>query len=196
MDKPATVDHPVHPLIQARWSPRAFSERSVEREVLQSLLEAARWAPSAYNDQPWAFLMARREETAAFDRILEGLVPANQIWAKRASVLMVGLARTRFAHNGKPNRHALYDLGQAVATMTIEAVHRGLLVHQMGGIRREALRDAHQLPRGIEPVCGIAMGYPGDPDALPVTLAGRERAPRSRHPQGQFVYTKRYGEAW
>ena len=196
MDKPATLDHPVLSHIQERWSPRAFSDRPVKPEVLRSLLEAARWAPSAFNDQPWCFLVATKDQSLPFSRIIEGLVPANQVWAKRAPALMVALSRTRFAMSGKPNRHAKYDLGQAVATLTVQASSMGLRLHQMGGIRREALRGAHDLPREIEPVVVIAVGYPGQPDSLPDSLARREQADRLRRPQSEFVFCGRWGELW
>ncbi len=196
MDKPATVEHPILPQIQERWSPRAFSDRPVDPEVLRRLLEAARWAPSAFNDQPWHFLVATKDQSLPFHRIIEGLVPANQVWARRAPVLMVAVTRTRFGMSGKPNRHAMYDLGQAVAYLSLQATELGLRLHQMGGIRREAMRGSHDLPRALEPVVAIALGYPGDPDSLPDSLARRELAERQRRTQDTFVFTGRWGQVW
>src|SRR5918992_2742873 len=107
MTKLHDVAHPVHDLIRRRWSPRAFSDRPVEREKLLSVLEAARWAPSSFNAQPWSFLVATKEDPAEFERMLSCLVPGNQSWAKAGPVLMISVANTHFEHNGKPNRHAL-----------------------------------------------------------------------------------------
>src|SRR5262245_60647726 len=107
MERPAPTDHPIHELLARRWSPRAFDARPIEPEKLSSLFEAARWAPSSFNEQPWSFLLARREEPASFARMLECLVDANQAWAKDAPVLILTVARLRFTRNGAENRHAL-----------------------------------------------------------------------------------------
>src|SRR5829696_1208912 len=133
MTKLHDTAHPVHDLVRRRWSPRAFSSRAVERETLLSVLEAARWAPSSFNAQPWSFLVATQEDPAGFERMLNCLVPQNQAWAKAAPVLMIAVAKTHFEHNGKPNRHALYDTGQAVAFLTLQATALDLYVHQMAG---------------------------------------------------------------
>jgi nitroreductase len=196
MAKPTPLHHPIHPLIAERWSPVAFSDQPVDPVVVRALLEAARWAPSAYNEQPWAYLVAIRQEPEAYARLLGCLVPGNQAWAQHAPVLMIGLARTRLAHNGKPNRHALHDLGQASALLTVEATVHGLQVHQMGGIDAEAIAERFGLPEDVEAVTGLAIGYPGDPTSLPEPLASRDRSPRARKPQQQFVFGAGWGEAW
>jgi nitroreductase len=178
-DKPAVTRYPVHPLIRDRWSPRAFAGRPVDRETLGSLLEAARWAPSCFNEQPWSFIVAPQGDPA-FERILRCLTPGNQAWAQNAPVLMVSLARTTFASNGQPNRHAWHDVGAATAQLTLQATSLGLSVHPMAGIDRDCIRAEFALPDGVEAVAGIAVGWAGDPEALPERLREREAAPRER----------------
>jgi nitroreductase len=188
------VAHPVHDLVRRRWSPRAFSSRAVERETLLSVLEAARWAPSSFNAQPWSFLVATQEDPAGFERMLNCLVPQNQAWAKAAPVLMIAVAKTHFEHNGKPNRHALYDTGQAVAFLTLQATALDLYVHQMAGFSAGQAREAYAIPAGAEPVAAIALGYLGEPDSLPEGVRERELVPGKRRPLSEFVFGERWGE--
>jgi len=185
--KTAVTRHAVHPLLAERWSPRAFTERSVDRETLGSLLEAARWAPSSNNEQPWRFLVARREDGAPFQRILACLVPFNQAWAQKAPVLLLALARTRSERDGRPNRLALYDVGQAVAHLTFQASALGLAVHQMAGIEIDKIRADFALPEELEPAAAVAIGYPGDPATLPERLREREALPRERKSLAEIV---------
>jgi nitroreductase len=179
-NKTAVTRYPVHPFIRDRWSPRAFAARPVDRETLGSLLEAARWAASCANEQPWSFIVARKEDGVAFEQILRCLVPGNQPWAQSAPVLMISLARTTFAGNGKPNRHALHDVGAATAQLTLQATALGLFVHPMAGVDRDCVRAEFELPEDIEVVTAIAVGWPGDPETLPEKLREREKAPRER----------------
>lgn len=195
MEKPAPTDHPVHELIERRWSPRAFSSQPVEPEILRSILEAARWAPSSYNDQPWHFLVARREEPEQFRRMLDCLSPGNQAWAKDAPVLMISVARTRFRRNGTPNRHALHDVGQAAAQLTLQAVDEGLFVHQMAGFDEAQAREVYGIPEDHEPVAAFALGPPGDPDDLPGDRRDAELADRSRRPLEDFVFSGEWGRS-
>lgn len=185
--KEAVTRYPVHPLIRERWSPRAFADRPVAREMLGSLLEAARWAASCYNEQPWLFIVARKEDGPAFARVLSCLVPFNQEWAQKAPVLMLSLARTTFANNGKPNRHALHDVGAATAQLTFQATACGLSVHPMAGIDLDRIRAEYALPSDVEPVAGIAVGWLGDPETLPEKLREREKAPRERKSLDEIV---------
>jgi nitroreductase len=194
MDKPAPIAHDVHELIRDRWSPRAFSKRPLRGAVLRSLLEAARWAPSCFNEQPWRFLVAHRDNQAEFERLLSCLDEKNQRWAKGAAVLMLSVARASFARNGKPNRHALHDVGLAVAQLTLQATALGLGVHQMAGFSAERARELYAIPAEFEPVAAIAVGYPGDPDALPGDLRERELGARSRHPHSAFVFAGTWGD--
>jgi nitroreductase len=194
MDKTAKTEFPVHDLVRLRWSPRAFADRPVEPEKLRSLLEAARWAPSSYNEQPWAYLVARREEPEAFARLLSVLVEFNVTWARRAPVLMLSVAKLHLARNGQPNRHAFHDVGLASANLITQATAMGLFVHQMAGIQVEKAREVFVIPEGWEPVAGIALGYLGEPNSLPQALRDRELEPRSRKPLREFVFSDHWGQ--
>jgi nitroreductase len=178
----------LHPLLRDRWSPRAFADRPVDSATLGSLLEAARWSPSSYNEQPWSFIVARRGDPE-FARVLRCLVPGNQVWARSAAVLLIALARMHFARNGEPNWHALYDLGQAAAHLTFQASSMGLVVHQMAGIDRDCIRAEFRLPDGLEPATAIAIGYLGDPQSLPEPLREREGLPRERKSLEEMVFS-------
>jgi nitroreductase len=188
------IEIPVHDLIKARRSPLAYSERSVGREELRSLLEAARWAASSYNQQPWHFIVATKEDPREYERLLGCIVPANALWAASAPVLMLSVAKLTYDSNGVPNRHALYDVGQATANLAIQATALGLALHQMGGFDLERARAEFQIPEGYEPVAAIAVGYPGDPGSLPERLRARASAPRTRRELGEFVFTGRWGK--
>jgi nitroreductase len=185
--KQAVTRYPVHLFIRDRWSPRAFADRPVDRDTLGSLLEAARWAASSSNEQPWMFIAARKEDGPAFQKVLSCLVPFNQDWAKKAAVLMLSLARKTFAGNGNPNRHAFHDVGAATAQLTVQATSLGLYVHPMGGIEIDRIRSEYALPDDVEPVAGIAIGWPGDPDTLPDKLREREKASRERKSLDEIV---------
>ncbi len=194
-EKPAPAAHPIHELLVRRWSPLAFSERPVEGEKLLSLLEAARWSPSCFGAQPWNYLVAKREDEAEFARMLECLAGANAEWASKAPVLMIGVARLNFEANGKPNRWAQYDLGQSAAHLTFQATAMGLWVHQMGGFDVEKVRKEYGVPEGFEPMAAIAVGYAGDPEALPEKLKQRQAAPRARKRPEEFVFSGAWGRA-
>jgi nitroreductase len=173
----------------------AFADRAVEPEKLCSLLEAARWAASSFNEQPWYFLVARREQADEFERMLLCLSERNQAWARNAGVLMLTVTRTDFTRTGRPNRCALHDLGQAAASLAVQATALGLRVHQMAGVDLGKARATYGIPPGFEPQTAIAIGYPGPLDALPESFRDAERAPRRRKPQEEFVYAGAWGEA-
>ena len=194
MDKPADTQSPIHDLLKKRSSPRAFSDRHVEPGTLRSLLEAARWAPSSSNEQPWSFIVVTKEDQAAHGRLVSCLMEGNIPWAQRAPVLMVSVARMAFEEGGEPNRHAYYDVGQAVADLSVQATALGLFVHQMAGFHPDRVRELYGVPKEFEPVAAIALGYPGDPQSLPDKLRTRELAPRERKPLAQFVFTGRWGK--
>jgi nitroreductase len=179
-------------LIRNRWSPRAFSDRAIDRHKLLSMLEAARWAPSSFNGQPWHFLVATKDEPEGFQRLLGCLMEGNQKWAKSAAVLMVAVSRNSFEHNEKANHHAAYDTGAAVAMMTIQAISLGVYVHQMAGFYPAKVRETFGVPQGYEPLAAIAAGYPGDASALPDDLRKREETPSTRKSIDQFIF----GGAW
>jgi nitroreductase len=187
------ADHPVHALITKRWSPYSFASRSVPDEDLRSLFEAARWAPSSYNEQPWNYIVAKKENPEEFQRLLSCLVDGNQMWAKAAPVLALGIAKLRFARDDQPNRAAIHDLGLAAGNLVVEATARGLSVHQMIGILPDKAREIYAIPEGYEPLTGIAIGYAGDPKALPEGLRDRDLARRPRKPLKEFVFSQTWG---
>ena len=192
--KHARTDHAVAELVRRRWSPYAFADRDVEPAALRSLFEAARWAASSYNEQPWRFLVARRADPAAFASLLSCLVEGNQAWARHAPVLAIGLACTRFARNARPNKAAHHDLGLATATLSLEATGRGLAVHPMIGIVPERVRELYRVPDDVEPLTALAIGYAGEPAALPDALRARDEAPRTRRTLGEQVFGAAFGE--
>jgi nitroreductase len=194
MHRPASIDHPVHQLIRDRWSPRSFADKPVPAEALRSLFEAARWTPSSSNEQPWAFLVAARDDEVFHAKLLSTLVEANQVWAKNAPVLVLAVSELAFARNGQPNRNAFYDTGAAVANLTTEATSRGLFVHQMAGFDLQKATDLFSIPIAWQPVAAFVIGYPGDPQSLPETLRERELAPRKRKPLEQFVLSGSWGQ--
>ncbi|HYW66366.1 MAG TPA: nitroreductase family protein [Candidatus Dormibacteraeota bacterium] len=195
MQKPAATQHPVHDLIRERWSPRAFSEKAVSPEILRSLFEAARWAPSSNNEQPWAFVVGIRGEGDTFRRILGTLVEVNQTWARHAPVLAIAVSELAFARSGHSNRNAFYDTGAAVSQLTSEATSRGLFVHQMAGFDPHKAIEAFSIPNGWEPIAVMAIGYAGDPQTLPDALRERELAPGTRKALHEFVMSGQWGKA-
>lgn len=178
---PATPSAALHPVLAARWSPRGFdANHEVGAEELETILEAARWAPSANNTQPWRFLVTARGD-AAFAQLLQTLAPGNQVWAHAAGALILAAAETVDA-TGAQRRWAEYDTGQAVAALSVQAQALGLHVHQMGGFDPVRVRDSFELPDSLTPLVVVAVGR-HDPDAsLPQQLAERETAPRTRQP--------------
>jgi nitroreductase len=193
--KRATPDHPIHELIARRWSPYVFSDRPVSEADLRSLFEAARWAASSYNEQPWGYLVATKADPAGFERLLSCLVEGNRVWAKAAPVLALGCTSLSFSLNGKPNAAALHDLGLASATLTFEATARGLFVHQMIGILPDQARALYRIPEGVQPLTGLAIGYAADLSTLPEKLRERDLAPRGRKSLSEFVFDREWGAA-
>ncbi len=194
MEKPAAAQHPIHDLLARRWSPRAFADRPVTPDVLRSLWEAARWAPSCFNEQPWSFIVATKNDPQEFGRMVECLVEGNQVWARQAPVLIVTVAKKQFDHNQKANPHAWHDVGQAVMSLTVQATAMGLVLHQMAGILPDKIREAYQVPGQYEPVAGIALGYPGNPESLSDQLKKKELGPRTRNAASDFVFSARWGQ--
>lgn len=193
MEKPAVVDHPVHDLVRARWSPRAFDGTSLGEDEIGSLFEAARWAPSCFNDQPWRFVVARRDDTESFERIVSCLAEANQTWARHAGLLGIGAITERFAHNDEPNAWAEHDLGLALGHLVLQATAMGLHAHMMAGFDADRAREALGFPEGVKPHVAFAVGRQGDVSQLPETLRERESAPRSRRALDEILFTGRFG---
>jgi nitroreductase len=194
MEKPADTDYPIEELLRRRWSPRAFSQRIVEPEKMRSLFEAARWAPSSFNEQPWHFIVATKDDEANFAKLLSCLVEKNQQWARHAPVLMVSVTELNFAKTGKPNRHAFHDVGLAMGNMLVEATALGLFVHQMAGFSPEKVKELFAVPDGYEAVAAIAIGYGADADDAPPGFVEQEKAPRSRKPVRSFVFEESWGK--
>jgi nitroreductase len=199
MDRPddRLIDshHPIHDLFRRRWSPRAFdTERPVEPAKLRSCFEAARWAPSSNNEQPWSFIVATKNRPDEYARALSCLVERNQLWARHAPVLVIGVASLAFSRNRQRNRHAMYDLGAAVAFLTVEATAQGLSLHQMAGFLPDKARETYSIPESAEPVVEIALGYRGHPDSLPEDFRQRELTPTMRKPITEFVFEGKWGQ--
>jgi nitroreductase len=179
----------VLPVFHTRWSPRSFTDRAVSPADLAKVFEAARWAASSFNEQPWRYFVGY-EGSETYQKIFTTLAPFNQVWVPAAPVLIAGVAKTRFSHNESPNRFGLYDLGAATACLTLQAAALGIATHQMGGFDPEALLKAFEVP--AEYVCGsvMALGYQGEPDALPnEQFRAQEVAPRTRKALGEFVFS-------
>jgi nitroreductase len=195
MTKIITPDHPILDVLRKRWSPRAFADRPVEPTKLQSLLEAARWAPSCFNEQPWSFIVATKDNPPEYERLLACLVEKNQAWAKSAPVLMISVAAKSFAQTGKPNRHWFHDVGLAVSDLVTQATVLDLFVHQMAGFSPDKARQTYGIPETHEAVAAIAIGYLGDPNSLPDDLRERELKPQTRTPLKDFVFTGKWGDS-
>ena len=193
MQNLAPTEYPIHELLGTRWSPRAFAQQEIAPAVLRSLFEAARWAPSSSNEQPWAFIVATHSDHANFTKALQPLVEFNVNWAKHAYVLGFAVSELNFAKNQAPNRNAQYDTGAATALLSVEATAQGLAVHQMAGFDPEKARQVFGIPAGWEAIAALAIGYPGDPASLPQPLKDREMAPRTRKPIAEFVMAGHWG---
>lgn len=186
LDRAAQTEHPVLDVLAERWSPRAYdAETPIDEAKLASALEAARWSPSAANSQPWRFIVARRG-SAAHHGIHSTLMGLNQAWAGDAGVLIVAIAEVADV-NGAPISHAIYDLGQAVAHLSVQAHHDGLHVHQMSGFVADQLRDTFGLDERFVPMTVLALGDLGDAAQLPEPLREREVAPRTRRPMAETL---------
>ena len=193
--KQAAPAYPVQELIAQRWSPYAFAARQVSKDDLCSLFEAARWAPSSYNEQPWSYLVATKDDLENFERLLSCLVEGNQVWAKAAPVLALGCTSLLFTRNGQPNAAAIHDLGLAAGNLCLEATARGLSVHQMIGILPDKARTIFHMPANVQPLTGLAIGYAADPSTLPDNLRERDLATRSRKTLAEFVFGGKWGTA-
>jgi len=193
-EKRANTRVPIHELLARRWSPRAFDRsRPVSREQLLALVEAARWAPSCYGDEPWRYLIwDRHRDEAAWARAFGCLGESNQKWVANAPLLLVAVASGAFDHNGKPNRWAQYDTGAASLSVALEAVAQGLIAHQMGGFDAEKLAREFAIPEGCTPMAMMAVGYQASADVLEGDYRERELAPRRRKP----AETRFFEGAW
>ena len=180
------VDYPIHELIEKRWSPRAFAKRPVERDRLMTLFEAARWAASSGNEQPWRFIYATQEDEERFRKLCDCLVPGNS-WAQFVPVLLMTLVKTHFDRNNKPNRWAFHDLGLAMGNFTTQASALDLYVHNMAGFSVDRARELFTIPPELEPVTMVAVGYLGDPDQLSESPRKRELVLQTRKPLEELI---------
>lgn len=185
--KQAPADDRILPVILHRWSPRSFADRDVSPADLKTIFEAVRWAASSYNEQPWRYFVGTRG-SETYQKILQSLGEFNQAWARSAPVLILNVAKTTFSHNNSPNPVALYDLGASAATMCYQATALGLYTHQMAGYDRDVARKLFNVPEDYIFGAAAAMGYLGEPSALPnEQLIAQETAPRQRKPLSEFV---------
>lgn len=196
MKKPATTQVPIHDIIAQRWSGRAYdAAKPLSRDQVIALLEAARWAPSCYGDQPWRFVVWNRDEDAAvWQAAFDTLAPGNQGWVKDAPLLVLACADSVFQHNGQPNRWAGYDTGAAVENLCLQAEALGLMAHQMGGFDVEQARAVAAVPTQFSLMAMISVGYPAAPASFSAEVAQRENAPRKRRALGELFFTGRWGD--
>jgi len=191
-ERPAPTDHEILELLSRRWSTRAYTAQSIEPETLRRLFEAARWAPSSGNGQPWSFLVARKEDFVVFEKLASVLSPGNA-WAKEAAVLAISVASLDRAP-GKPNGHAWHDVGLACENLALQGTALGLSVHMMGGFSAEKAREVFEIPDRCAPVAAIAIGYPADPNTLSEEVRAKDLTPRQRKPIREFVFAGKWGQ--
>ncbi len=191
----AHPEHPVLPIIKERYSPYVMNGQAVESEKLLSCLEAARWAASSFNEQPWRYILATRDDTEAWNKAMNCLVEANQDWAKNAGVLLLACTKKTFSYNGKPNRVHEHDLGMAGCSLTLQAQAIGLHVHMMGGINHASIRATYQVPDDFEPLTAIAIGYADKPENGDPELAKRDTGTRERKALCEFVFGHSWGHS-
>lgn len=195
LNKPAITKKHIHELMQSRWSPRAFdANKTVSDDDLTALLEAARWSPSCFNDQPWRFVVfVKAQDEAAWQQALATLAEKNQLWAKNAPVLILAVAMNNFTHNGSPNRHAQYDTGAASMGLSLQATALGLVVHQMGGFDAAKAKDYFKLPDDCTAMSMMAVGYQADADSLDEMFKAAELAGRTRASLEDRCYFGQWG---
>ncbi len=192
MIKHANTKYPVDEFIKKRWSPRSFTGEKIPRENILTLFEAASWAASSRNEQPWRFIYGLKDEDESYKKIFDSLVLWNQKWAQSASALALGIAKMNSDYHNKPNDYAWYDLGQAVATMAVQASASGLYIHQMGGFDPEIAREFFNIPEDYTAVVAIAIGYLGKPEELPEDMKDLEIKERTRIPIEKLVFTNSF----
>jgi nitroreductase len=193
MQKSNQIEHPILDLIRNRRSSRSFSSQSIEASIINSLFEATRWAPSSTNEQPWLYIYATRDQTELWNKLFECLNPGNKIWAKDAPLLILCLARKNFSRYPGANAHAMYDLGGANSFLSLQAVEFGLQVRQVAGFSPQLTIEQIKIPTDIYEIgVFLVIGYPGDPQTLPENLQLRERVPRERFLQQEFVMNQTF----
>lgn len=187
MQKSNHLEFPIAELIEHRRSGRAYSSQPIAPDKIYSLFEAARWAPSSMNEQPWAYLYATKDQPEVWNKLVDALNESNRVWAMEAPLLILSMARKTHIRTGGMNVFARYDVGAANAFLSMQATHFGLNVHQMGGFDSQKASESFNIPETHEPIVIMAIGYPGDPENLSENLKQREVAPRERYTQEFFV---------
>jgi nitroreductase len=195
MQKPAITQVPIDPILANRWSGRAYdASKSVSKEQITALLEAARWAPSCFGDQPWRFVVwDKQTDNKSWQKAFDCLAPANQAWVKDTSVLMLVCADTLFNHNQKPNRWGQYDTGAAAENICLQASSMGLMAHQMGGFDSDKAREAFAIPEQYIPMAMLCVGYAADINTVTGDALDRETAARSRRPLSELFFDGSWG---
>lgn len=194
MEKKARTNYPINDLLVRRWSPRSFSPKIPGKEIVLSLFEAARWAPSCFNEQPWSFIFATKEDPDEFQALLDCLSPKNAKWASRAPVLVAAVASEKFASTGEKNPMALHDVGMAVENLLLEATSKGLFAHPTAGFDGDKVIRTYSVPEGHRPVVIVALGYSGETGDLPEDLREAETSQRDRKPIYEFTYRRTWGD--
>ena len=195
-DRSAATRVPIHELLARRWSPRAYDvNRTVSREQLAALLEAARWAPSCNGDEPWRYLIfERRRDPEGWQKAFDCLSDSNKKWVRNVPVLLLSCAGSTFEHSGKPNRYGQHDTGAASVCLALQGAAMGLAVHQMGGYDAQKARAAFQIPDAYTPMAMIAVGYQASPDVLDEETKAKELRPRSRKPLETHFFEGGWGK--
>ena len=175
-------------IIQERWSPYSFSSIPVEEFKMKAIFEAAGYAPSCNNEQPWRFVFTTQQDEKVFNDYVGFLVDGNKVWAKNAYALVISMARTKFTYNSKPNRYAFHDTGMAVTNLLLQALDLDVYVNQMGGFSIEKVKEYFKLSDDIEPVAMMAVGYLGDGISLSPELLMRDEKRRPRKSVNEFVF--------
>lgn len=197
MQKPAITQQPIHELIANRWSGRAYdASQGVSQEQVISLLEAARWAPSCFGDQPWRYVVCNKADNLqAWQAAFDCLVPGNQSWAVNAPVLLLICADTLFSHNDKPNKWAPYDTGAATENLCLQATALGLMAHQMGGFDADKARVTFNVPERYQILAMVTVGYQADVESLTGETKERETAARSRKPLNELFFNGQWDQS-
>ena len=183
----------IHELLEKRYSPKAFDDKNIEQEDLIKLLEAARWSPSSMNEQPWRFIVGVKNEDETHDKIYDTLAEGNKLWAKNAPVLILTIASNFYQRNGEPNKHAGYDLGQAIANLTFQASAQELYVHQMGGFSAQKAKELFDIPEGFTPMSVVAIGHLGNSEDLPEKVRPADKSKRKRKELEEIVFQDYFG---
>ncbi len=187
------IDYPIHELLLKRYSPYVFSDRVIEKAAIFSLFEAARWAPSCFNEQPWSYIVINKDHELPYASIIETMADQNSAWALTAPTIVLTIAKVAFAQNNKPNPYAWHDIGLATGAMVVQATSMGIYIHQMAAFSKEKIRVACKIPAGWDPVTCIAMGYLGENTNVPELYEKKDAEPQIRKKLSEFVYEDTWG---